>query len=611
MQAKAESRYGDTLKVHSYDVVVNISQDRKVRVVETFEIEFLRYGLTMFYRSLPVESARYFDISATCEGNDEFSFYVEDNPDISGFIDINCVGGVAKNKKWTYVISYTVENGANAATSDNGMKFDIIGFGASVPMHNVTATVYFPYATTLENCKTYVGYGSDTPKDLNGKLSADGKTFTFSAALLDVNYVEEYGIWAADGVTLDFTMTGGTFDNYHKTRFFTDGLLWVLLFAALGIGGVVVLRFFFRKNQEIIPIVNVKAPDGMDPLKMGKVLDGTVDSEDITSMVYYFAHNGYLDIDFSDEDDPVLKKKTDLPKNAPVYQKTLFNGLFKNGTEVAVSDLKEQYYTAVDKATKQVPAVKMYEKKSVFAYVASGVIAVLIAFVTGLLLSSLRIGNGYGDVGGLAFVFPVTAILVIGFLRENYRYKWKKGVLLGVKIAEIAIAVLFGFVYSLLISNHVMTEYEKLCICLSAYAALFLGMSTLSRREDYVKTLGDIVGFKEFIVVTEEDKIKFMLQDNPQLFYEVLPYAQVLGVTDEWENKFANIVIEPPTWCYGTNFTFFDYMIINRCMRTAMHVALTRPEGQGGGRFIGRSGGGGHFGGFGGGGFGGGGFGAR
>lgn len=611
MQAKAESRYGDTLKVHSYDVVVNISKDRKVRVVETFEIEFLRYGLKMFYRSLPVESARYFDISATCAGNDKFSFYVADNPEISGFIDINCVGGVAKNRKWTYVISYTVENGANAATGENSMRLDVIGFGASVPMHNVTATVHFPYATTLENCKTYKGYGVDTPTDLNNTLSDDGKTFTFSVDKLEVNYVEEYDIWAADGVMLEFALTGGTFDNYHKTRFFTDGLLWLLPFAAVGIGAVVVLRFFFRKKQEIIPIVNVKAPNGMDPLKMGKWLDGIVDTEDVTSMIYYFAHNGYLDIDFKDEDNPVLKKKADLPNDAPVYQKTLFNGLFKDGTEAAVSDLKEAYYTSVDKATKQVPSVKMYDKQSVFAYVASGVIATLVAFFTGLLLSSLRIGNGYGDLSGLAFIFPVAAILVIGFLRENYRYKWKKGVLLAVKIVEIVIAVLFGLVYLFFISNHVMTEYEKLCICLLVYAALFLGMSTLSRREDYVKTLGDIVGFKEFIVVTEEDKIKFMLQDNPQLFYEVLPYAQVLGVTDEWENKFANIVIEPPTWCCGTHFTFFDYMIINRCMRTAMHVALTRPEGQGGGRFIGRSGGGGHFGGFGGGGFGGGGFGAR
>ena len=60
--------------------------------------------------------------------------------------------------------------------------------------------------------------------------------------------------------------------------------------------------------------------------------------------------------------------------------------------------------------------------------------------------------------------------------------------------------------------------------------------------------LGEILGFKEFITVTEEDKIKFMLEDNPELFYDILPYAQVLGVTKEWEDKFKNILLQPPSW---------------------------------------------------------------
>ena len=125
--------------------------------------------------------------------------------------------------------------------------------------------------------------------------------------------------------------------------------------------------------------------------------------------------------------------------------------------------------------------------------------------------------------------------------------------------------------------------------------------------------LGQILGFKEFIVVTEEDKIKFMLEENPELYYKILPYAQVLGVTDEWEKKFEKITLEPPTWYVG-DFTVFDYMILNSCMRRSMlraMAAAAQEASAGGGRFIGRSGGGGSFGGFGGGGFGGGGGGAR
>ena len=70
-----------------------------------------------------------------------------------------------------------------------------------------------------------------------------------------------------------------------------------------------ILKPFFRKKREIVTVVNIKAPDEMDPLKMGKWLDGTADSEDVTSMIFYFANQGYLDIDLSNENNPIFIKK--------------------------------------------------------------------------------------------------------------------------------------------------------------------------------------------------------------------------------------------------------------------------------------------------------------
>ena len=152
-----------------------------------------------------------------------------------------------------------------------------------------------------------------------------------------------------------------------------------------------------------------------------------------------------------------------------------------------------------------------------------------------------------------------------------------------------------------------MTGYEIAVMDICCFLSTLIGLFALSRKEKYVKELGDILGFKDFIIYTEEDKIKAMLEENPQLYYKVLPYAQVLGVTDEWEDKFENILIPPPTWCVGMHMSVFDYMIFNRCMRSAMATAMRPPQKSSGGI----SGGGGHFGGFGGGGCGGGGGGAR
>ena len=253
----------------------------------------------------------------------------------------------------------------------------------------------------------------------------------------------------------------------------------------------------------------------------------------------------------------------------------------------------------------------MYDKKSVLGYILGGVFALLSAFFSMWSLSSARIASGYIDGASVVLAIPVALILLIGFVRENYRYKWKKIAMLGTLIALFTIAILFTLLFMYMLCNHFSTEYEKLFASVLSFACTFITLKAISRREDYIETLGQILGFKDFIIYTEEDKIKTMLEENPQLYYKVLPYAQVLGVTKEWEKKFEKLLIPPPQWCRGYNMTLLDYMIINRCMTRAMITAMARPQMQSGGSFIGRSGGGGHFGGFGGGGFGGGGGGAR
>ena len=36
----------------------------------------------------------------------------------------------------------------------------------------------------------------------------------------------------------------------------------------------------------------------------------------------------------------------------------------------------------------------------------------------------------------------------------------------------------------------------------------------------------------------EKDKINELVEENPNYFYDILPYAYVLGVSDKWSKKF-------------------------------------------------------------------------
>ena len=62
----------------------------------------------------------------------------------------------------------------------------------------------------------------------------------------------------------------------------------------------------------------------------------------------------------------------------------------------------------------------------------------------------------------------------------------------------------------------------------------------------------------------EKEKLEAMLDEKPEYFYNVLPYAQVLGVTSIWCDKLEDITIEAPKWYYSntTSNTYYDHLMI-------------------------------------------------
>jgi hypothetical protein len=232
----------------------------------------------------------------------------------------------------------------------NGMRLDVVGFGSSFELSDVNVTIRFPEKPLT--CERYLdGYGSNEKQTVTDGWSSDGKTLVIHEDKLSLVYNDTFNERTAQGITLEFTFEKGVLLPFTETQIFTERT-WItivigLLAVVLSIGG-----YFLGKNRgEIIPVVNIKAPYDMDPMMMGFLIDGTIGDEDVTSMIYYFADQGYLTIDFSNEKDPVLNrvigadgKAKELPALAPVYQKTLLEGLFKSGNSVPVSALKEKYY---------------------------------------------------------------------------------------------------------------------------------------------------------------------------------------------------------------------------------------------------------------------------
>ena len=63
--------------------------------------------------------------------------------------------------------------------------------------------------------------------------------------------------------------------------------------------------------------------------------------------------------------------------------------------------------------------------------------------------------------------------------------------------------------------------------------------------------LSELKGFKGFIKLAEENKLKMLLKDDPAYFETTMGYALAFGMFDRWAKKFDALNLEPPKWYHS------------------------------------------------------------
>ena len=162
-----------------------------------------------------------------------------------------------------------------------------------------------------------------------------------------------------------------------------------------------------------------------------------------------------------------------------------------------------------------------------------------------------------------------------------------------------------------------MPFYGGVACYAAAFMAAFVCGTTRKRTEYFAYTLGQIKGFKNFLTAVDKERMIALINENPQYYYNVLPYINVLGIDDKWADKFSAIKIPPALFYVNAGVDagdVFDIIVFNRLVNNTFSsykkAMSSRPQQKGGGKGI-FGGKGGFGGGFGGGGFGGGGGGRR
>ena len=382
----------------------------------------------------------------------------------------------------------------------------------------------------------------------------------------------------------------------------------------------VMFKFLLGKSEPLAPVTNYYPPKHtnagekdlpMDPVDMGYLIDRSCEGSDVTSLIFYFASMGYLEIEepkTKKSDAFKLRKLCDPPEGLPKYQYVFFNKIFSRGDEVTTSVLKNKMYTAVQcvqTTVKSKYSGKLYDNKARVASIGMGVLTVAYAILV-TLLTGFMVSKSYVNPFGFVAVFPV-AIGMIGISSVVYRWYKMSPAARWFALIGIGIVVSVFSLDLLLVTNRDVLSVPATIIFIASVALSCLIAPLIARKTKYYSAeLNEVLGFKDFLQTAEKDRLETLLEENPQYYYDILPYANVLGVSDIWEDKFKNLTLEPPTYYRGVSV--FDVIIFNRLYRSSYRAysaaAVSRPSSSS--RSGGRIGGGGG-GGFSGGGFGGGG----
>ena len=382
---------------------------------------------------------------------------------------------------------------------------------------------------------------------------------------------------------------------------------------------LVALVLLYMKNKDknhFITSVEFYPPKNMNSAEVAYAFREYVTTKDITTLLFYWASQNHIKITMKKNDKFILTKISELDDSHKLYEKELFRKIFEcgDGETVTNTDLEGNIYDAVVKSTGSVRGIFKDDKKlrvtsSFFLGFGLTLLSSLPIVLSGILdgeISHWTRGESYAIVFlGIAVLIVFYGILHL-FNKKRYTEKGKKKA----TVTLVTLGVLYALIFIVLFS---FTDLPMGIIILSIIVS-FSGMamsSFIPRRTDYGREiLEQIIGFRNFVEVAEKDRLEALLEEDPEYFYNTLPYAHVLGVTKKWADKFDGITMQNPTF-YETyypmnNVYMMTYLMddLNKVNETLTHTNDSSNGGSGGG-----FGGGGGFsgGGFSGGGAGGGG----
>ena len=615
INASAESNY----VFKDFHIRMDVGEDNSYRITETINCHFTKtsHGI---YRKIPHRNK-----VTRANGSETFNKAL--------ITDISC------NEQYTTSIEgdyLTLKIGDPNSYADEDVQY-IINYTYNIGKDNNTEfdELYFNlYGTEWENTAEHVSFEINMPKKFNSEKLGFSYGLYRSTNSENINYKVDGNkitgellipLASGEGLTVRCELPEGYFSKAESNTDYTSLLFFVLSAICFTL---IILMFILNLNskKKYAPTIEFYPPENLLCTDLACVIDGKVDAQQMIAVVFHLAQKGYIKIQDGYDTSPSRKKTKntsycfirvkDYDENNYI-ERIVFEGLFASNKNFANSTtLGETFSHKLNKAidTKYKPTKKnvigknFYDcvfKRNFFNYKNISILLLVIVGIVGIILPNLFYYGKFESamisnlIEYFQLIFMTIFLIVIVLIRPVMK-KSKSKKFPFVVAAIVTVLALFCF------NSEKYSAMQKLSIkgSMIFLAAGFVivtkiqGLRTNYGNELYAKT----VGFRNFLELAEKPKLEELVEHNPDYFFDILPYAFTLGVSDKWIEKFTSMFIPKPDWYITDNyndFTCWHYMYHNTYFDMVNNITpngvgmIGAGMGSGGGSSGGGSGGGG------------------
>lgn len=561
---------GYTIKKLKIDAKVTETND--IQITEEMDV-FFNYDKHGIYRVIPekntiIEDGDKKKVDARVSNvtvNEKFTSTSQDGYKILkiGDKDKTIVG----DKKYIIKYTYSIEK-YNTKDGIDEFYFNIVGDKINTTIGSVEYKIEFPKKYNKENIYLYSGrdeYKINGEETLNKEkgIGTDILSDTVIAGRIDKL------ILPFRAVTLRIKLGK---DYFILRNNYTDILAKIgTAVAVMTFIYTLIILYKYGRDKKLSDIITFKLPKELDVSNTYylKYKTTTDYRKIVPALIIEFANEGYIEIgDGADRQEKGIfakkpKDRFDIVKikdyNGNQYRKKIFDALFSKGDVLTEKNIKKVGQNIVTAVTEGVEIMQnsKFDKE---VYDQSGlkhVWKILGMTIIPLIILFLGAVSFVGSIGLTFKIISTIAILVSVFLSLMCLTKTSRTTtIIGVVIQLIIIIIML--VYAGIEAKFISglgsgVYYIVSAILLSLQVLISFWMEKKTQKGMMYEA--QVNGFVKYIKTAREEELKEMVMEHPTMFFDILPYTYIFGISKLWINKFSNIEIEKPEWYTGNVYS--------------------------------------------------------